>query len=384
MNNFTYCNPTRIVFGKDSIAQLAALLPAGGKIMITYGGGSIKKNGVYDQVKKALAGREVVEFGGIEPNPLYETLMQAVELGRRENVTFLLAVGGGSVLDGTKFIAAAIKFAGSEPWDILTKAAPVGSAVPIGTVLTLPATGSESNPVAVISRKNTSEKLAFASEHVHPVLTVLDPQTTFSLPIKQVRNGIIDAYIHVVEQYLTTQASAPLQDRQAEGILLTLIEQAPAIMKNETDYLARANFMWCATQALNGLIACGVPGDWATHLIGHELTAFYGLDHAETLAIVLPSLLRNRRDLKAAKLLQYARRVWNIQGGDDAQAIEAGIRKTEEFFHSMGMPTRLAHYSIDAREVAKKVSDRFAGRDTKLGEDRGVNHVLAAKILAEC
>jgi NADP-dependent alcohol dehydrogenase len=384
MNNFSYYNPTRMVFGKGSIAELANLIPAGQRILLTYGGGSIKRNGVHAQVVQALAGREVLEFGGIQPNPAYETLMEAVKLARQEQVGFLLAVGGGSVLDGTKFIAAAMRYEEGDPWNILAKQRPVKSAVALGSVLTLPATGSEMNGIAVISRKSTDEKLAFHSEQIYPRFAILDPQTTMSLPTKQARNGIVDTWVHVMEQYATYPVNAAVQDRQAEGVLLTLLEEGPKVLANPKDYDARANVMWCATQGLNGLMGCGVPQDWATHLIGHELTAFYGIDHAESLAVVLPSLLRHEKSRKAAKLEQYARRVWGIIEANAETAIEAGIDRTVAFFESLGMKTHLADYGIEPAEAAKRVGDRFAQRGTKLGEHGDLAAAQIAEILRQC
>ena len=383
MNNFTYHNPTRIVFGKGSIAGLGKLVPPG-KVLMTYGGGSIKKNGVYQDVKNALAGREVLEFGGIPPNPVYEGLLEAVGIVKSEKVDFLLAVGGGSVLDGTKFIACAARFEGPDPWNILARSAPVKSAVPLGAVLTLPATGSESNGYSVISRKSTQEKKAFGTEHAYPRFAILDPLVTMTLPEKQVRNGIVDAFAHVMEQYATTPAAAALQDRQSEAILKTLIEEGPKTLQSPKDYDARANLMWSATQALNGLVGCGVPQDWGTHMIGHELTALYGLDHAETLAIVMPRLLRHQKTLKAAKLLQFARRVWGLDGGDAGVASEAGIVRMEEFFNSVGMPTRLSAYGIAPAEAAAKVGERFRQRKARFGQDESLNGDDAAKILERC
>ena len=384
MNNFTYHNPTRIVFGKGSIAGLGKLVPPG-KVLMTYGGGSIKKNGVYQDVKNALAGREVLEFGGIPPNPVYEGLLEAVGIVKSEKVDFLLAVGGGSVLDGTKFIACAARFEGPDPWNILARSAPVKSAVPLGAVLTLPATGSESNGYSVISRTSTQEKKAFGTEHAYPRFAILDPLVTMTLPEKQVRNGIVDAFAHVMEQYATTPAAAALQDRQSEAILKTLIEEGPRTLQSPKDYDARANLMWSATQALNGLVGCGVPQDWGTHMIGHELTALYGLDHAETLAIVMPRLLRHQKAQKAAKLLQFARRVWGLDGGGDAGAAsEAGIVRMEEFFNSVGMPTRLSAYGIAPAEAAAKVGERFRQRKARFGQDESLNGDDAAKILERC
>lgn len=381
MENFAFWNPTKILFGKGQIAAISGEIPAGTKVMVTYGGGSIRANGVYDQVMAALKQRRVVEFGGIQPNPEYETLMQAVRLARAEKAEFLLAVGGGSVLDGTKFIAAAIPFEG-EPWDIVQKHAEVKSAVPLGSVLTLPATGSEANPYAVISRAETGEKLAFSSPHVYPKFSVLDPETTFTLPPRQVANGIVDAYVHVMEQYLTYPAKAELNDRFAESILQTLIEVGPKTLARPTDYDARATFVWAATMALNGLIGCGVPQDWATHMIGHELTALYGIDHARTLAVVAPHLYRVMKRDKAAKLLQYGERVWGIREGSEEERIEAAIRRTEEFFESLGVPTRLARYEGVKPETPRLVAERLERRGmAKLGERGAVAPAVVEQIL---
>ncbi len=382
MQNFEYQNPVKILFGRGQIARLAEEIPAEARILMTYGGGSIKRTGVYDQVRSALAGREVREFDGIEPNPLYETLMRAVATVHEQRIEFLLAVGGGSVLDGSKFVAAAARFDG-EPWDIL-KGAPVKAAVPLGCVLTLPATGSEMNPVAVISRKDSAEKLLFSSPHVFPKFSVLDPETTFSLPKHQIANGIVDAYAHVLEQYLTYEVNSPLQDRMAEGILLTLIREGPRTLADPLDYEARANFMWCATLALNGLIACGVPQDWSTHLMGHELTALYGLDHAETLAMIFPAALSARREGKREKLLQYAERVWDIRDGSPEQRIDRAIACTRQFFESLGERTHLAEYDIGP-EAAGAVADRFEKRGwAGLGERHDLDPELVRKILTAC
>ena len=381
MNNFTYCNPVKIVFGKGTIAQLAELVPSQGKIMMTYGGGSIKNNGVYDQVTDALAGRDVIEFGGIEPNPRYETCMKAVELVRRKGVEFLLAVGGGSVLDATKLIAAATQFEGGDPWEILvTHGDVVKAALPLGDVLTLPATGSEMNCFSVISREGTDEKLAFASPTVYPRFSVLDPEVTYSLPKKQLRNGVVDAFVHVMEQYATYDVFTPLQDRQAEAIVKTLVELAERVIGGEKDYDVRAGFMWCTTQALNGLINCGAVQDWATHMIGHELTAFFGVAHAESLAIVLPAVWQHEKANKRGKLVQLAERIWGITAGNADQKADAGISKTVEFFHSIEMPTRLSDYGIDEGGI-KKVVDRFARRGKVLGEHQNIKAQQVGEIL---
>ncbi len=333
MQNFTYYNPVKIVFGRGSIAELPKLLPADAQILMTYGGGSIRRNGVYDQVVAALKGRAMLEFGGIEPNPHYETCMKAVEIVRANGVGFLLAVGGGSVLDATKFIAAASVYRGKDPWDIMTdwSLAPA-DALPLGSVLTLPATGSEMNGGSVVTRESIKEKLFFNSPHVFPRFSILDPETTFSLSSRQTANGVVDAFVHTTEQYLTFPADAALQDRQAEALLLTLLEEGPKAMDEPNNYEVRANLMWCATQALNGLIGCGVPQDWTTHMIGHELTALYGVDHAQSLAIVLPGVLQHQKDRKRAKLLQYSDRVWGMQtrtrGAPRANRKRQGRRKS--------------------------------------------------------
>ncbi len=383
MRNFTYHNPTRIVFGKETIAQLTSLVPAGTSVMLTYGGGSIKRNGVYDQVRRALLGHSVVEFGGIEPNPQYETLMRAVGRARETHIDFLLAVGGGSVLDGTKFIAAAIPFTGSDAWDIVAHNAPLLSAMPMGGVLTLPATGSEMNPSAVISRDSTQQKFAFGNDLLYPVFAVLDPLTTYSLPRNQIANGIVDAFVHVLEQYMTYPVNAPLQDRQAEAILITLVEETPNIVKDPPDYDGRAALMWCATQALNGLIACGVPTDWATHMIGHELTALYGIDHGQSLAVVMPAVMRFMADQKHAKLLQYAGRVWGINQGSEEARVNAAIDMTAQFFRSVGVPTKLSDYGISS-EAGQRISERFAQRGTLLGEHNTIGASETQAILALC
>ncbi|HPH97202.1 MAG TPA: iron-containing alcohol dehydrogenase [Anaerolineaceae bacterium] len=381
MQNFSYFNPTRIVFGKGSISHLFKLVPVNQKILMTYGGGSIFKNGVYDQVKQALAGRELYEFGGIEANPTYETLMKAVTLVKQEGIQFLLAVGGGSVLDGTKFVAAAALYEGEDPWDIPSHRGKIGKVLPVASVMTLPATGSEMNGNAVISRKSTQEKLGFGDVRLNPVFSILDPETTFSLPVNQLRNGIVDAFVHVMEQYLTYPVNTPLQDRQAEAVLLTLIEEADAILSDPPQYDARANFMWCATQALNGLLSRGTVGDWATHPIGHELTAFYGMAHGETLAVVYPSMMRFKKDAKKVKMLQYAERVFGLRGLPEEEMLQQAADQTEAFFRRIGIGTRLKEYNVNAAEAAEKISARFAERGWKLGEHEDIDAEAVRQIL---
>ena len=372
MNNFTFHNPTRILFGQGRIADIAREVPAGARVLITYGGGSVVKTGTLAEVKAALAGYTVFEFGGIEPNPTYETLMQAVELARREKIDFLLAVGGGSVIDGTKFIAAAIPFAG-EPWDILAKRAPVKTTIAFGSVLTLPATGSEMNNGAVITRRASNDKLAFSNSRLYPRFSVLDPTKTFTLPPRQIANGVVDAFVHITEQYLTYPVDAKVQDRFAEGLLLTLIEEGPKALQEPENYAVRANIMWTATLALNGLIGAGVPNDWATHMLGHELTALHGLDHAQTLAVVLPAMLQVRRDEKREKLLQYAERVLSLKDGDADARIDQAIEKTRQFFESMQVPTRLSGYGIGQDAIPALLAQLERHGMVKLGERQDVN-----------
>lgn len=380
MYNFEYQNPVKIIFGKGKINKVGQNIPKGSKVLLTYGGGSIFKNGVYDQVKASVKGFEVVEFGGIEPNPHYETLMKAVEIVKNQGITFLLSVGGGSVLDGTKFIAAAAYYQKRDPWEILSRHAPVEKAVPIGAVLTLPATGSEMNGNSVVTKVETSEKLSFASPLVMPVFSVLDPEVIFSLPDQQVANGVVDAFVHVIEQYLTFPVNSPIQDRFAESILTTLVEEGPKVMANRTDYEAAANFMWSATMALNGLIGVGVPQDWATHMIGHELTAYHGIDHARTLAIVLPGVMNIKRKLKKDKILQLGERVWGIKEGNADERIELTIQKTIDFFESMGIPTRLPDYKVPAKTI-ETICARFTKRGYKIGEKADIGPAEIKEIL---
>lgn len=382
MNNFDLHTPTRILFGKGAVSELRAQIPEDARVLITYGGGSVKKNGVLDQVYAQLEGLEVLEFSGIEPNPTYETLMKAVEVVRKENITFLLAVGGGSVLDGTKFIAAAANYPlDQDPWNILlTRGSDVKSALPLGSVLTLPATGSESNKGAVVSRRSTGDKQAFMSEFVQPVFAVLDPVYTYTLPPRQVANGVVDAFVHTVEQYITYPVNAKVQDRFAEGILLTLVEDGPIALKEPENYDVRANVMWAATMALNGLIGAGVPQDWATHMLGHELTAMHGLDHAQTLAVVLPSLLNEKRNEKRGKLLQYAERVWNITEGSEEERIDAAIDATRNFFEQMGAPTRLSAYGLDGSTIPALLVKLEEKGMTKLGEHQDITLDVSRRI----
>ena len=375
MLNFELYNPVNYVFGKGQIKKLTDLVPTNTKILIAYGGGSIFKNGVYDQVKAALPNHDIVEFGGIEPNPRFETLMKAVEIIRAEKIGFILAVGGGSVIDGVKFISAAVNFEGDAA-DILKKRIlfkDVSKVIPFGTVLTLPATGSEMNSGAVVTIEATQEKLTLGGSALFPVFSIVDPTVITSLPKRQLQNGVVDAFTHVMEQYLTYTHDALLQDRISESILQTLIEIGPDVVKNPSDYKLASNFVWSATMALNGLIQKGVPSDWATHMIGHELTALYEIDHARTLAIIGPNLYRVMFDTKKDKLAQYGQRVWNIQGNSTEEIAEKAIEKTVEFFHKMGMKTKLSENAENIEKTADFIANRFEERGWKvLGEKQNI------------
>lgn len=381
MQNFEFHNPTRIVFGKDTIGKLDGLLPSSARVLTLYGGASAKANGTLDQVKAALGQRHVQEFSGIEPNPSFETLMRAVELVRHDKLDFLLAVGGGSVIDGTKFVAAAAPFEG-DPWSIMENhGRNVTSALPLGSVLTLPATGSEMNNGGVVMRKSIQAKLAFSSAHTFPQFSILDPTLTYTLPPRQIANGVVDAFVHIVEQYLTYPVHAKVQDRFAEGLLQSLIETGPEALANPQDYDTRANLMWIATLALNGLIGAGVPQDWSTHMIGHELTALHGIDHARTLAIVLPASLLVRRESKRGKLLQYAERVWHVTDGSEDDRIDRAIELTRAFFEAMGIGTRLPDYQLGAEAIDPIITQLEVHGMTRLGEHRDVTLATSRRIL---
>jgi NADP-dependent alcohol dehydrogenase len=382
MNNFEFKNPTKIIFGKGNIANLSKEIPAKAKILMLYGGGSIKANGIYDQVLKALSGFEVVEFGGIPANPEYAILMKALQVIKSQKITFLLAVGGGSVIDGTKFLSAAALYEEETPWNLLSSGKPIMKGMPFASVLTLPATGSEMNSGFVITRKETKEKLAAGGPGLYPLFSILDPQVVSSIPQKQIANGLADAFTHVLEQYMTYPNDSLLQDRFAESILQTLVEVAPAILKDPSDYPAASNFMWSCTMALNGLIGQGVPQDWAVHMIGHELTALFGIDHARTLAIIAPSHYRYNLEAKKEKLAQYAERIWGVTNGTMEEKAKAGIDKTEEFFHSIGIKTRLSEYTPDYSATAGIIAKRFTSRGwLGLGENRKLAPADVAKIV---
>ena len=381
MKNFVFINQTKILFGKGQISLITDEIPEESKILLIYGGGSIKNNGIYDQVTDAISDFEYHEFEGIEPNPSYEKCMKALDIIEEYEIDFILAVGGGSVVDAAKFIAAAALYEGIDPWDILALNEEVYDALPIGVVLTLPATGTEMNGNSVITRAEFKEKLSFSTPMVLPQFSVLDPQVIASLPKRQIANGVADAFVHVIEQYLTYPVNAKLQDRISESIMLTLIEEGPKVLANPLDYDACANFMWCTTMALNGLIKSGVPEDWTTHLIGHEITALHGVDHACTLAIVLPGVMKVMRESKKEKIIQYANRVWNINNQNEQDTIDAAIKTTIGFFESLGIKTRLSEYKIPSTTI-DVIVERMEERGTvNIGENKLIGIEEIKKIL---
>lgn len=383
MNQFNFYNPTKIIFGRDRFNELNHLVPKDAKVLVLYGGGSVKKFGTLDRVLAALPNREILEFGGIEANPRYETLMKAVDLVRAEKIDFLLAVGGGSVIDGTKFIALASYYEG-DGLDLLRDrsiTANLKQALPLAAVLTLAATGSEMNRGGVVS--SPIGKLGFGNDLVFPKFSLVDPSLTFTLPETQVANGVVDTFVHVMEQYMTYPAEGRFQDRTSEGILKTLIEIGRATIDNPTDYDLRANLVWCATMGLNGLIGAGVPQDWATHRIGHELTALFGIDHAKTLAIIMPSLWNIMRETKREKLLQYGERVLNITTGSEENRIDQIIETTRQFFESLGIKTRLSDYGIGADQIDSILAALESHHMTSLGERGEITLEISRKILED-
>lgn len=379
MNNFVFQNPTKLIFGRGQIARLAKELPRDKKIMVTFGGGSVKKNGVYEQVKSALEGFNYVEFWGIEPNPKVETLRKAVEVCKREGVEFLLAVGGGSTLDGTKLIAAA-SVVEADAWELVLNPSLYGGTLPFASIITLPATGSEMNRGAVISNLATGEKYSFYN--TYPVFSILDPETTFSLPPFQVACGLADTFVHVMEQYLTITDCSPLMDRWAEGVVQTLVEVAPKVRADQHNYDAMATYMLSATMGLNGFVAMGVPQDWATHMIGHEITALAGITHGQTLVVVLPGVMNVMREQKGDKIVQFGQRVWGITEGTKDERIDSTIAATEEFFRSLGLATRLSELGV-GEDVVDEIVRRFKQRGTLLGENNNIDYRLVEQVLRQ-
>ena len=385
MLNFEYYNPTRIVFGKDQLSRLPELLSEIGakRVLIAYGQGSIIKSGLYQKIVDQLSEFHVVPFQGIEANPEFTTLMKARDVCREEKIDFILAVGGGSVIDGVKFISGAVPYDG-DPWDVLDKKEGCNftEAISFGTILTLPATGSEANSGAVINRSEFEQKRVMGGPMFFPKFSFCDPTQVATLPKRQLANGITDAFMHTLEQYLTYPTGNLLQERQAEGILSTLIEIGPKVIETPENYELAANLMWCATHALNGNLRCGVPTDWATHMIGHELTAFYGIDHARTLAIIAPRLYEAMFDDKKEKLTQYGKRIWNLTGTDDEIAKKA-IESTENFFHSLGIDTRISEYTEKHAGVESRVRQVFETRGwIAMGERQAIDPARVEAIVA--
>ncbi|WP_162166204.1 iron-containing alcohol dehydrogenase [Campylobacter fetus] len=382
MNNFSFECPTKIVFGKDTIQNLSNLVPINLKILVIFGGGSVRKNGIYEQVKNALNKHNISEFWGIEPNPKLETCLKAVNLIKRESIDFLLSVGGGSVLDATKFIAAAAKFDG-DPWDIVGKRAYFDKALPLGCVMSLPATGSEMNCVSVISNDNLKIKRSFRNELLYPKFSIIDPKTTFSLPLTQIQNGIVDTFVHILEQYATVDLNTSVQDGFCFSVLKTVIENAKIAISDPQNYDARANLCWAATCALNGWCNVGCIQDWSSHAIGHELSAAYGLDHGLSLAIVTPRLLRYNLEFKKAKLAKMGREVFGLNA-DELSAAKCCIDEIESFFKSTGIATTLAKLSMDKNSVANLISERFKQRNLVAGEHGNIDYKAVKQILLEC
>jgi NADP-dependent alcohol dehydrogenase len=381
MNSFEWYNPTKIIFGEDSFEKISKEIPKNARILMTYGGGSIFKNGIYDAIKKQLDGFYVEEFGGIEPNPTYQTLKKAIELIKTNDLNFILAVGGGSVIDGTKFISAGVLFEG-DSWEIPKKGIRVEKTMPFGTVLTLPATGSEMNSGAVITNKETGEKLGMGSPHLFPKFSICNPSVIKSLPKTQIQNGIIDAFTHVLEQYVTYPIGASLQDRISESILKTLIEITPKILNEQYNVTTASNFMYSCTMALNGQIQKGVPTDWATHMIGHELTAHFNIDHARTLAIIMPNLYRVKFENKKEKLAQMAERVFNIEKTDTNFMAEKAIESLEAFYKQIEMPYKISDYTKEGNGISEKIKETFISRNwLGLGERKDISPDEVEKIV---
>uniref|UniRef100_A5WEF5 Iron-containing alcohol dehydrogenase n=1 Tax=Psychrobacter sp. (strain PRwf-1) TaxID=349106 RepID=A5WEF5_PSYWF len=396
MNNFQYFNPVRIVFGDGQIKELSNLVPNHARVLITYGGGSAQRTGTLDEVKDALntadSTREIFEFGGIEPNPEFTTLMKAADMVNEHHIDFILAVGGGSVIDGSKFVALVSHLtqddgtvSRDQAWEALTSyTRNIDSAVDLGAVLTIPATGSEMNSGGVINYSERKAKLPFGNPLAYPKFSILDPTKTLTLPERQVMNGVADAFVHVMEQYLTYPVNAKVQDAFAESLLKILISEGQAVKANPEDLEVRKNIMWTATMALNGLIGTGVPQDWTTHMIGHELTSLHSIDHARTLTIVLPSVMRELKDSKKDKLLQYARNVWHISSDttkDDDAIIEEAIVHTERFFKDLGLPVNLADANLDESAIEPIVQQLQAHGMTKLGEHKTNDLEVSRRIL---
>ena len=383
IKNFTFQSPTKIIFGKGAVGALKREIPIDKRLLLLYGCQSLKKYGAYDSIKKALADRaEVFEFSGITSDPEYDYLLKCVDFIKTNKIDYILAAGGGSVIDAAKFVALASLYDG-EPWNIVECfGACCKKALPLAVVVTLPASGSEVNRDAVISRTSKKAKLPLGNPAVYPEFAILDPELTFSLPSEQTANGILDTFVHVLEQYLTYQVNAKLQDRFAESILTTLIEDGPVAMNEPENYEARSNLMLSSSMAMNGFLRAGVPMDWATHMISHEITSLFGITHARALAIVIEPYLNYCKEKKFQKLLQYSRRVWNIYEADENKAIDASIKMTMDFFKSLGFKTKLSDYDLTDKDVEKITKQLISHRMVKLGENRDITPEAVASFLA--
>ncbi len=355
MDNFTFSNPTKLIFGKGQLEQLKTEVPKyGNKVLIVYGGGSIKRNGLYDEVVHLLneIGAKVFELSGVEPNPRLSTVHKGVNICKEEGVDFLLAVGGGSVIDCTKLIAAGSKYDG-DAWDLVTKKAFASEALPFGTVLTLAATGSEMNSGSVITNWETNEKYGWGSPAVFPKFSILDPVNTFTVPKDQTIYGIVDMMSHVFEHYFHLTDHTELQDRMCEGLLLTVMETAPKLLQDLENYEHRATILYSGTMALNGMLSMGFRGDWATHNIEHAVSAVYDIPHGGGLAILFPNWMKHNLHIKPERFKKLAIRVFGVnpEGKTTEEVGLEGIEKLREFWNSIGAPSRLADYNIDDSQI---------------------------------
>ena len=364
MRNFRYYNPTQLCFGKGSVAKLPELIPTGTRILLVYGGGSIKRTGIYQQVMEQLEGYEVIPFGGIEPNPDCSTIDDAIALARKEQIGMILAVGGGSVSDACKVIGAGLFTEEPDSWSMV-RSRKFTRSLPVGVVLTVPATGSEMNNISVISNRAREEKFSYASQH--PIFAILDPTYTYTLSEHQVACGIADIFMHTLEQYLTYSGQSGIMDRLAEGLLMNIFDFAPQRLLKAEDYDIACEFMLSATFGLNGMIAMGVEEDWLAHQIGHELTALCGTTHGASLMMVLPSLLTILKEPKRSKLLQMGRRVFHLDIEEPERLIETTIGEVVRFIHQLGLDASLKEAEISP-DIAEQIATRFEQRGRSFGE----------------
>ncbi|WP_077624079.1 iron-containing alcohol dehydrogenase [Sediminibacillus massiliensis] len=384
MQNFTYYNPTKLIFGKGQLDQLKTEVPQyGKKVLMVYGGGSIKRNGLYDQVKNTLAeiGAEVFELSGVEPNPRVSTARKGVDICKTEGIEFLLAVGGGSTIDCTKAIAAGAKYDG-DVWDIVTKQAPADDALPFGTVLTLAATGSEMNAGSVITNWETNEKYGWGSPHTFPKFSILDPVNTFSVPRNQTIYGIVDMMSHALEHYFHHETNTLLQDRMVESILITVMETAPKLLDDLESYEHRATILYNGTMALNGVVNMGYRGDWATHNLEHAVSAVHDIPHGGGLAIIFPNWMKHCLDENPARFKQLAVRVFNVdpEGKSDREAGLEGIEKLREFWNSIDAPSQLRDYDITEDSI-ELMAEKTVVANPEFGNFKKLNKEDSLQIL---